>query len=547
MHFQPPFPCWAFQEAKELRPKKVKEPKYHRASPELLKECKQIHKASVCDFWNLVGAVDKYVTLPPSRSPSGAPAEKGAAVATNHHHRKHKNTYNQQPTVAVSIAVYGPGELILDQVANVLRYTLSDTAIVLHLSSRDSYFGATNLTACVNDLAGHRRIVVTPASLFTSWGSPLILLAHVLNFSTLLSLGMLPKYFALMARNSRLFRPGLECIVASIKMSRRGVPLVPLNETRNHWINMVPRDQLQCLFRASTPDDIHVRVSYHEGSFYPSTVLSSFLEHLTLIKRTCLFEAPYSIEEWLLQSYAGRKQFENLNAAEDDWKSMDYNAVSQPNYNFIKFDRHRLWPGCSNLAEILQTNKTLAYDFLRSCQRVYNVTRVQEDYGLGGRYDIGAKRVGDHMGDYALPMMNAAPPVPRNATLKHSCSKSRWVGSHLTSEQFKSNMDAAFRTYLQRIAAHDQDACIPEDWFFHPKETIMPAVHSSRRELPGSCERILSSSVTPSTRRTILRDTPSCRNSSAWSQPAYVFPPQKRKRRETRPPIGDGLHFDWHF
>ena len=470
----------------------------------------------VCDFWRMTtGRVDHDVL----------PVEPPLVT--------------QDPFLAVSIAAFGPVELLMDQLDNFHRYTMSSTLFSVHISARETPYGSAQAQACLNDMFPG-RVMVSPLNFQSGWASSYILLSHLLNYVTLQAYNVKPAYFILMPRNTRLFRPGLECMVSDLKLSVRGFG-VPADKSSEKHIHVMVRDRRKeflKLFAASNISEIRTANSYHEGMFLPSYILEEFVKFVSTNVTGgigtigplsyCLEE--FYLQSWIIQHFPHETQQKSVTGSYSDHNASygfpkvkifgagKPNEISWPR-NAIVMDRHR--KQCpQKIMDTLSSNisSILAYaSWYQSCQRNYDIERLHEFYESNSVF-VGVKRIGDHAGDFALHVVNAGPPVPSEATVQTHCRGPLWAGERLLPGEYKRAAIEKKNEWID-VFRHlrSKNDCIHESHFYS-------RAHDAQNPLPATCRRILSTVLTPSTFRSIILNTTECRASPYY----FEYPEQCR-------------------
>lgn len=466
--------------------------------------CVKKYSPFVCDFWMMTTGRADYDVLPVEPP-----------------------LVTQDPFLAVSIAAFGPVELLMDQLDNFHRYTMSSTLFSVHISARETPYGSAQAQACLNDMFPG-RVMVSPLNFRSEWSSPYILLSHLLNYVTLRAYNVNPRYFILMARNTRLFRPGLECMVSDLKLTIVGVGVPADKHPEKHIREMVGHrpKEFRKLFAASNISEIRTATSSHEGMFLPSYIFEQFVKfvsrNVTGGIRTigplhyCLEE--FYLQSWTVQHFSHETQQKTVTGSYSD-QNTSYgfpkvklfggsgNELFWPR-NAIVMDRHR--KQCpQKIIDTVNSNRSSSIAYLswyKSCQRNYDIERLHEFYESNSVF-VGVKRIGDHAGDFALRVVNAGPPVPSEATVQTHCRGPLWAGERLLPGEFKRAATEKQNEWID-VFRHlrSTNDCIHESHFY-------TRAHDAQNPLPATCRRILSTILTPSTFRSIILNTTECRES----------------------------------
>lgn len=130
------------------------------------------------------------------------------------------------------------------------------------------------------------------------------------NYMLLNVHGISTKYLLMLPHNARLFRWGIEEYVLSQNYSKPKV----LGYRGHIWLARAAKDEkeLQCLFgQPTSKEPIGMNNTFgwqwHEGSFYPSELLNSFLDWIEN-RWSCIKNAPKEVEEWVLPSWIARNE-----------------------------------------------------------------------------------------------------------------------------------------------------------------------------------------------------------------------------------------------
>ena len=511
----------AAERADALKKKKADEKAAAKAALALRlasERCLKTYSKLVCDYWKMTTGTPDHDAFPLT----GTPVPKN-------------------PLVAVSVSTFGPAELLMEQLDNFVRYTMSSTIFAVHVSANETPYGSAQAQACMRDKYPG-RVVVSPVNFRSQWASPFILLSHLLNYVTLRSYGIEPKYVVFMPRNTRLFRAGLECLVTEVKISSQGTG-VPSPLSREKWSSTARKEkphEFLSMFGVKNETDVMISTSYHEGSYYPGHVMEAFVDWVSTKAggMKTFGRLPLAMEEWYLQSWTVMHFTEMTNATTESgsFRANDNETYTisqklifggtnvrkvQP-YNAVVMDRHRK-ANCGALMEKFHTVNgsvvddipIFAVDYMKSCSRNYDMNRLPHFYGTNTAF-VAVKRLGDHMGDYTIPMALAGPAVPKDATVQTHCAGPLWSGERITAEQYKLRMEQKVQEYGDFIASQDPYDCIHESHFYTRNKVTFPGA----AVMPDSCQRILSTVSTPATFRSIIRNTTKCRASPHY----FMFP-----------------------
>lgn len=220
---------------------------------------------------------------------------------------------------------------------NVLAFTRTNTAVMLHISSRLLCSAADLRRWTSADLVKDRLVAVNPSRLPTRGGHGSVLYAHLLNARSATARWQnCCCYFVLQASNMLWVRSGMEARVESLRCSvgREGwrkpnidMPLLIAGYHRGTAGDVLTARLYHNLTRSRYPMTAREifavkskqpekragdgeRVSrfgwsYHEGAFYPYATVMRFLAHLEAsLSMQQIMDASNSPEEWWLQAWA---------------------------------------------------------------------------------------------------------------------------------------------------------------------------------------------------------------------------------------------------
>jgi hypothetical protein len=484
-------------------------------------KCLDRYGKLVCGFWYMTTGLYDHEVLPVSPPP-----------------------VSMSPTVGISLATFGPSELLMEQLDNFMLYTMHETMIAVHVSSSETVYGSAQAQACASSMYPG-RVVVSPINFKSGWGSPFILLSHLLNYVTFRSYGINPQYFVFVPRNMRFFKPGLECFVSHVKMSIRGGG-TPSPMGREKWSSSCRKEkpkEFQKLFKTTNFSRIMIMTSYHEGMMSPSSIMESFVEWVSneVAGGMQTFQKiTFAFEEWYFQSWTVNHYRELTTAKEPPGSYVGGNKTYayprnlvfggdakqpvSPN-NAVVMDRHQKQGQiCSEYEKLFRTFNgsvredvsVVALQWKGSCQRNFAMDRIAGFYDSNVGF-VGVKRVGDHVGDFLMPVLNAAPGVPADASVKTHCYGPLWSGFKLPRGEIKGRQQKKLDEWKQFILSRDPDDCIHESEFY-------TRLHegSNSKPIPDTCKRILATTLTPRTGRNIIRNTTKCHNSPYY----FEYPPQ---------------------
>ena len=430
------------------------------------------------------------------------------------------------PKVAVSLATFGPVELTLDALDNIVRYTMSDTVVAVHVSAVQTPYNSAGIggklaTHCISDRYP-RRVIVTPHSLPSRRSSAFVMLSHLLNYVTLRAAKVHPSYIVFVPNNSRLFQPGLECLVTYKKVSQRYSPTTTSFRTAQFGAAKGASEKPAMLRKMFGQDNISLipeAHSNHEGIFFPGYFISEVIESLDArgitFKEWNNFNT--SPEEWFLQSYLASGRYPEF---QDDRPVVCEERLKHP----VCFSQKSVCasqavtlnlyhctgrnPQCGEIREVLRSDYYWAFKFFNDCSRLFPASLLSDLYGSAV---VGIKRTGDHAGDFVSAIANAAPAVGSNATVVDSCAGPLWAGPRLSKDEYFQRSEKSFQGYLDMLKSFDPEDCVHESDFYAFKSDVA---------LPNSCIRLLTSKLAPAWPGNIMRNTSKCRNSPYfWDVP----------------------------
>ena len=157
---------------------------------------------------------------------------------------------------------------------NALDFSEANTRVVMHLNVDTAYSNQTMASLARHALLANGRLSITPGRLGVSRASVTILLAHLLNVVHMdTAWPNHCQYAVLQASNMLWVRRGWEASVRQLRCSASPAPLAANAATRK--VRSVP------FYQTISPHVDRGRhgFAYHEGSFYPLSVLRAFIGH----------------------------------------------------------------------------------------------------------------------------------------------------------------------------------------------------------------------------------------------------------------------------
>ena len=157
---------------------------------------------------------------------------------------------------------------------NALDFSEANTRVVMHLNVDTAYSNQTMASLARHVILANGRLSITPGPLGVSRASVTILLAHLLNVVHMdTAWPNHCQYAVLQASNMLWVRRGWEASVRQLRCSASPAPLAANAATRK--VRGVP------FYQTISPHVDRGRhgFAYHEGSFYPLSVLRAFIGH----------------------------------------------------------------------------------------------------------------------------------------------------------------------------------------------------------------------------------------------------------------------------